>query len=71
MIAPGEIAFTRMFEPPSSRAKVRVKPTIPAFAVTYTGSPVEGIIHAIELMLTIEPPPARAIPGATAWAAKK
>jgi hypothetical protein len=36
-----------------------------AFAVTYTGSPVEGIIHAIELMFMTDPPPALIIPGIT------
>ena len=63
--------LTRIFDPPSSRDNVRVSPTMPALAVMYAGNPVDGIIHEIELMLMIEPPPASAMPGVTACIAKK
>ena len=69
-IAPGSTAFTRIPSGPSSCASVRVSPTMAAFAAMYTGTPVEGIIHAIEDILMMLPRPAAFIAGNTAWIMK-
>ena len=46
-------------------------PEIAAFAVAYAVRFGRPRIQATEPMLTMDPPPAAAIPGATACAAKK
>src|SRR5438105_1279224 len=55
---------------PSSCAKVRDMLTIATFAATSIGRSLDGIAHAIELILTIEPRPTALIIAISVWQAK-
>ena len=48
-----------------------MRPSIPAFAVMYTGRSIRSMCALIEPRLTTEPRPASRISGTTAWVAKK
>ena len=57
---PGTIVLTRMPSRPTSRARLRVSPSIAALATWYTARSAIPRCQLIEPRLTIEPPPAGA-----------
>ena len=67
---PGMTQTERMPSPPSSRAKLRVSPSIAALAVWYRVSSSSAKCQLIDPMLTITPLPLAFMPGITACAAK-
>src|SRR5206468_10080039 len=69
-IAPGSTALTRIPAGPSSWAMVRVSPTMAAFAATYMGTPVDGMIQEMEDILMMLPRCAVFIAGRTDWIMK-
>ena len=65
---PGLTAFTRTLCGATSRARLRVIPTRPAFAAAYGNMPAVVRLAWIEAMLTIEPRRVAIIAGST-WRA--
>jgi len=64
VMAPGRMQFTRMLSAPSSW-QCACESHNRAFAVMYTGNPVDGIIQLIELKLMMDPRPAFFMAGIT------
>ncbi len=66
-MAPGQMAFTRMFFDPSSRAACCVMPTTPCFDTVYERPPAPPTRPATDAVFTMEPFPRFTMSGTTFW----